>query len=126
MAVSASEAGPSRVSTSTPNGTPTKKRIADFEDSSDEEEHLAIPNGHASTSSPLARPNGLKNGAATVNGKKRKMANGSSSKEELDEERKARKAEAERLFVTRQDLPFYQGELEVVFDSGQPDGQDDR
>ena len=88
---SISEAGPSTV-----QSTPVKKRAVELADSSDED---AIPNGSAFQV----------NGKSSVKGKKRKMVNGVKTKEKMDEERKARKLEAEKLFVKRQELPFYQG-----------------
>lgn len=109
MAIPNGEAGPSRSSSSTPNHTPTKKRVADFADSSDAEELIDIPNGHGS-STPISslKANGVSH-TGKANGKKRKLLNGIHGKEDTDEERKKRKAEAERLSFTRQDLPFYQG-----------------
>lgn len=89
-----SEAGPSSVKVS-----PAAKRVAEFADSSDDElQQQTVP--HANGVKASVKP-GLK---------KRKLVNGVKSKEDKEKEREERKAEAERLFVNRQQLPFYQGE----------------
>lgn len=88
----ASEAGPSKA-----HPAPIRKRVAELADSSDEDDH---PKGTA------GQPNGH---ASPRKGKKMRITNGTKNKNQLEEERTKRKAEAERLLVKRQELPFYQG-----------------
>ncbi|KAK1922948.1 ATP-dependent RNA helicase prh1 [Papiliotrema laurentii] len=95
-----SEAGPSSVKVS-----PAAKRVAEFADSSDDElQQQTVP--HANGVKASVKP-GLK---------KRKLVNGVKSKEDKEKEREERKAEAERLFVNRQQLPFYQGRKMILED----------
>lgn len=90
-------AGPSSPIKSVKTSPTARKRTAEFTESSEDEDLISI----GTTVSPRK-----------VNGhmKKRKLVKG----KDTDNERKARKAEAERLFVTRQELPFYQGRKMIL------------
>ena len=90
----ATEGGPSVAAT---------KRIAKFSDTSDdddEQENVGFSGGRQ-------RSNGFGT-SSKVNGsvKKKRVT----VDERSNDARQARKLEAEKLFVTRQELPFYQGE----------------
>lgn len=84
-----------------------EKRVANFhDDSSDEELEGEMANGLSN--SPV-RSNGKAIGSALKKGdkgtKRRKAEN-----DDTDSARTARKAEAEKLYEIRRELPFYQGE----------------
>jgi hypothetical protein len=84
-----------------------EKRVANFhDDSSDEELEGEMANGLSN--SPV-RSNGKAIGSALKKGdkgtKRRKAEN-----DDTDSARTARKAEAEKLYEVRRELPFYQGE----------------
>lgn len=87
-----------------------EKRVANFhDDSSDEELEGEMANGLSN--SPV-RSNGkaigstLKKGDKGDKGTKRRKA----ENDDTDSARTARKAEAEKLYEIRRELPFYQGE----------------
>ena len=77
--------------------------MANFEDSSDDE--VAENSSSRATNGLSSKSTKLTNGA----GKLRKSVNGAGLGDASDAAKKARKAEAERLSVKRQELPFYQG-----------------
>jgi hypothetical protein len=97
MAFSTSEAGPS---TASPVTKKKEKRTAELADSSDEE----------ALSTPVDTPR-----STSITKKKRKV-NGAVKVQQEDsrEEFQKRKAEADRLFAKRQDLPFYQGRKMIL------------
>lgn len=98
-----SEAGPSK---------PSKKRIVNY-NSSDDNDDLPSPSPSPSKLKKPSAPNGVKKilgdglTASTPEGtpmkKKRLSENG--GREQSDK----RKREADKLFATRRELPFYQG-----------------
>jgi len=97
MAFSTAEAGPSNAS---PPTKPKAKRTAELNDSSDDE----------ALSTPVETPK------SSPKTKKKRKLNGTSklSQEDRDEDFRKRKAEADRLFAKRQDLPFYQGRKMIL------------
>ena len=96
MAFPTATAGPSNGLASQ---KPKSKRTAELNDSSDDEE-LSTP-----VDTPRSSPKSKR---------KRKLSGAKTSPEDKEGDYKRRKAEAERLFAKRQDLPFYQGRKMIL------------
>ena len=90
-------AGPSSLSS---------KRVADFEEESDDTEHDRP--GPSSSKRSNASQSTVVNGK---DGKRQKLANGNTNGNNGAEAKSRRLQRAEDLLKTRQELPFYQGEL---------------
>jgi hypothetical protein len=82
---------------------PSTKRVANFHSDSEDDIDITTPG----TTSNVDIHNGNGDAVGKPKGKKRRVE----GRKDCAEERKRRRDEAERLFVGRQGLPFYQGVL---------------